>query len=102
MCLSRALLQRCPWQAFGLTEDYQYYLTLVQNGEKVIYMPEAVVKAEMPLTFAQMRTQDIRWEADQGGPSTWKAAWQLLKVGTRNRDFRRLEAIGELLTPPLS
>jgi len=102
MCLSRALLERYPWQSFGLAEDYQYYLTLVQHGEKVLYVPEALVRSEMPLAFTQMRTQDIRWEASQDTSPAWKTAWKLLKAGLRDRDFRRLEAIAELLTPSLS
>ncbi len=102
MCLSRQLLERYPWQAFGLAEDYQYYLTLVQHGEKVLYVPEALVRSEMPLTFEQMRSQDIRWEASQGAPPAWQTAWQLFKAGIRHHDLRRLEAVAELLTPSLS
>lgn len=102
MCLSRSLLDRYPWQAFSLSEDYQYYLGLVQHGERVMYVPEAIVRSEMPVTFAQMRTQDIRWEAAQSESSTRRTAWQLLKAGVRNRDLARLEAIAELLTPSLS
>lgn len=102
MCLSRSLLNRYPWQAFALAEDYQYYLTLVQHGEKAIYMPEAIVRSVMPSTFAQMRTQDIRWEASESSQSVWTTTCKLLKAGIRNRDFARIEAIAELLTPPLS
>lgn len=102
MCLSRAVLERYPWQAFALAEDYQYYLTLVQHGEKVIYMPEALVRSEMPVTFEQMRTQDIRWESLQGTPPTWKTAWRLLQAGLRRRSFLCLEALGEFLVPSLS
>jgi cellulose synthase/poly-beta-1,6-N-acetylglucosamine synthase-like glycosyltransferase len=102
MCLSRSLLMRYPWQSFSLAEDYQYYLNLVKHGEKVQYMPEAIVRSEMPSTFAQMRTQDIRWESPDVSLPAWRTAWQLLKAGMRNRDFARLEAIAELLTPPLS
>lgn len=102
MCLSHALLERYPWQAFALAEDYQYYLTLVQHGEKVIYMPEALVRSEMPVTFEQMRTQDIRWESLQGTPPAWETVWELLKAGINNRDFKCIEAIGEFLTPSLS
>lgn len=102
MCLSRQLLELYPWQSFGLAEDYQYYLTLVRNGEKVLYMPEALVRSEMPLTFAQMRTQDIRWEASQGGEPTHKTAWRLLQSWLKSGDFKRLEAVAELLTPSLS
>jgi cellulose synthase/poly-beta-1,6-N-acetylglucosamine synthase-like glycosyltransferase len=102
MCFSRALLLRHPWQAFSITEDYQYYLTLVEHGEKVYYVPEAIVRSQMPTTFAQMRTQDIRWESLEGGQSTWHIALRLLGAGLRYCDFRRIEAIAELLTPPLS
>jgi len=102
MCLTHDLLQRHPWQAFSLTEDYEYYLTLIEHGERVRYMPETVVYTQMPTTFAQMRTQDIRWEASGGSWATWKVALRLLKAGLRYGDFARLEAIVELLTPPLS
>lgn len=102
MCLSRALLMRHPWRAFSLTEDYEYYLTLVQHGECVRYVPEAAVHTHMATTFAQMRTQDIRWESSAGRQPTWQVAFRLLRDGLRFRDFVRLEAIAELLTPPLS
>ncbi len=102
MCLSRSLLVRYPWQSFSLAEDYQYYLSLVQHGEKVLYMPEAIVRSVMPSTFEQMRTQDIRWESPDISQPAWKTAGKLLKTGIRNRDLVRIEAIAELLTPPLS
>jgi cellulose synthase/poly-beta-1,6-N-acetylglucosamine synthase-like glycosyltransferase len=102
MCLNRSLLMRYPWQSFSLAEDYQYYLYIVKHGEKVVYMPDAIVRSEMPSTFAQMRTQDIRWEAPDTSQPVWRTSWQLLKAGISNRDLVRIEAIAELLTPPLS
>ncbi|MHB8597387.1 MAG: glycosyltransferase family 2 protein [Ktedonobacteraceae bacterium] len=102
MCLSHALLTRYPWQAFGQAEDYQYYLTIVEHGERVVYVPDAVVRSQMPATFAQMRTQDIRWESSSGSQSTWHAVGTLLKAGLQQRDYVRIEAVAELLTPPLS
>lgn len=102
MCLSHTLLRCYPWQSFSLAEDYQYYLNLVRHGEKVRYVPDAIVRSEMPSTFAQMRTQDIRWESPDKNQPVWKTSCQLLNLGVRNRDFARIEAIAELLTPPLS
>lgn len=102
MCLSRALLIRHPWQAFSIGEDYQYYLTLVEHGERVRYVPEAVVRSQTPTTFAQMRTQDIRWESPTGNPTIWRIALRLLLAGLRYHDLARIEAVAELLTPPLS
>lgn len=102
MCLSRDLLKRHPWQAFGVAEDYQYYLTLVQQGERVKYAPEAIVRSHMPTTFAQMRTQDIRWESSAPSQSSWRIALRLLRAGLRLRDWVRIDAAAELLVPPLS
>lgn len=102
MCLSRATLMRYPWRAFAIAEDYQYYLTLVQHGERVQYVPEAVARSHMPTTFARMRTQDVRWESSELGQSAWQIALKLLRAGLRLRNFVCFEAIAELLTPPLS
>ena len=102
MCLSRDLLVRHPWQAFGIAEDYQYYLTLMQYGEWVRYVPEAIVRSQMPTTFAQMRTQDVRWEASEPQQAPWRIALRLLSTGIRLGSFIRIEAAVELLTPPLS
>jgi len=102
MCLSRSVLMQHPWQAYSIAEDYQYYLTLVQQGERVRYVPEAVVRSQMPTTFSQMRTQDIRWEIATLEQGTGQIALGLLRAGLRFRDMVRIEAIAELLTPPLS
>lgn len=102
MCLSRTLLQGHPWRAYSLAEDYEYYLNLAADGVRVHFVPEAVVYTQMPVTFAQMRTQDIRWESSRGAPSAWKTALKLLSAGVRYRDFARIDALAEFLTPPLS
>jgi cellulose synthase/poly-beta-1,6-N-acetylglucosamine synthase-like glycosyltransferase len=102
MCLTHDLLKRYPWQAFGQSEDYQYYLTLIENGERTHYVPEAVVRSQMPTTFAQMRTQDIRWESSDGSQAHWQVALRLLLAGIKSHDLKRIEAMAELLTPPLS
>lgn len=102
MCFSHDLLQRYPWQAYGLSEDYQYYLTLVRHGERVKYVPEAVVRSQMPTTFAAMRTQDIRWESMGEGETAWQVGWALLKAGLHLRKFSCFESLIELFTPALS
>src|SRR5450759_1007690 len=102
MCFSRDILTRYPWQAFGIAEDYQYYLTLIQQGERVHYVPEAIVRSQMPTTFAQMRTQDVRWEAAEPQQSQWHTALQLLRTGLSTKSFVLIDAMLELLTPPLS
>lgn len=98
MLLTADLLKRHPWRAFGLTEDYQYYLTVTLAGERTCYAPDARVRSIMPVSFDDMRTQDVRWESAGGGPSTRDWAWKLLRAG----GWRRWEAVLELIAPPLS
>ncbi|HZU70444.1 MAG TPA: glycosyltransferase family 2 protein [Ktedonobacteraceae bacterium] len=102
MCFSSGLLQRHPWQAYSLAEDYEYYLSLVRQGERVRYVPEAIIYSIMPTTFAAMRTQDIRWETLGNGNTTWQIAIDLLKATLQRRTWACFEAMLELLTPPLS
>jgi glycosyltransferase involved in cell wall biosynthesis len=104
MCLSWEILARHPWQAFGLSEDYQYYLTLVASGDRVMFVPDAKVYSPMPTTVRQLQSQDIRWEASSRDSSSGqrRLAWNLLEGGIRQRDWVRLDALAELLTPPLS
>jgi hypothetical protein len=102
ICLRREVVQRYPWRSFALAEDYHYYLTLLQQGVLVRYVPDAVVRAQMPTTFAQMKTQDIRWESSAGGQPLWEIVRGLGSAGLKYRDLARLEGIAELLTPPLS
>jgi cellulose synthase/poly-beta-1,6-N-acetylglucosamine synthase-like glycosyltransferase len=101
MLFSAALLQRRPWQAFGLTEDCEYYFHLVEHGEKVRYAPDALVRSDMPTTFAQMRSQDIRWESNANA-SLPVVVLRLLRAAVHLRSAIPLEAVLEVLVPPLS
>lgn len=104
MCLTREMLTRHPWQAFGLSEDYQYYLSLVSSGERVLFVPDANVRSVMPTTARQLTSQDIRWESLSPDASSWqrRIAWRLFTMGIRHMSWVRLDALAELLAPPLS
>lgn len=104
MCLTHELLTRHPWQSFGLSEDYQYYLSVVSSGEKVLFVPDATVRSVMPTTARQLKTQDIRWESLNPDASSLqrRIAMRLFRDGIRRRSWVRLDALAELMTPPLS
>lgn len=104
MCLTHEMLVRHPWRAFGLSEDYQYYLSAVVSGEKVLFVPDADVRSVMPTTARQLKTQDIRWESlnPEAAAMQRHIAWRLFSQGIRHRSWVRLDALAELLTPPLS
>jgi hypothetical protein len=102
MCLTRLLLARHPWRAYGLAEDYQYYLTIVAQGVRVRYVPRAVVRSHMPPSFKEMRTQDVRWEAAEPSQWAWRQALRLVGASLRQRDLARAEAAAEVIAPPFS
>jgi cellulose synthase/poly-beta-1,6-N-acetylglucosamine synthase-like glycosyltransferase len=100
MVFAADVLRRHPWPA-SLTEDIEYHMTLILDGERVTFAPDAVVWAEMPATLATARTQNARWERGRLEmlrryvPHLMREAW------TR-RSFLLLDAAVEQLIPPLA
>ncbi len=60
--VSCALLRRLGgWQTRTLTEDYEFSAQCVLAGERVRFVPGAVIYDEQPLTFRQSWKQRRRW-----------------------------------------
>ncbi len=100
MCFSAGLLRRLPWNAFGLTEDLQYGLTLLLNRVKVRYAPGAIVYATMPAQPANAVSQRARWERGRR-PVKGLFGRRLLTMGVREAYLPALDAFIDLMTPPL-
>lgn len=59
---SKRVLARCGgWNFFLLTEDIQFTIDNVVQGEKIGYCAEAVLYDEQPITFSQSWRQRMRW-----------------------------------------
>ncbi len=61
-CVTHALLQRVPFQAFSLTEDVEYGITIGLAGYRVAYADEAHADADMVSSEDIARRQRQRWE----------------------------------------
>lgn len=60
--VTAALLRRLGgWHTVTMTEDYEFSAQCAMLGERVHFVPEAVVYDEQPLTFAQSWRQRRRW-----------------------------------------
>jgi cellulose synthase/poly-beta-1,6-N-acetylglucosamine synthase-like glycosyltransferase len=101
MCFSRAVIERHGWEAHSLAEDAEFHIHLLRAGVHVAYAPEAEVAAEMPVSLEQARTQQARWERGRLELARI-AARELLPGFLRGRDLARLDALMEIVTPPLS
>jgi cellulose synthase/poly-beta-1,6-N-acetylglucosamine synthase-like glycosyltransferase len=61
MVFTQDVLDRHSWSG-SITEDIEYHMTLILDGIRVEFAPQAVVYGEMPETFSQSRSQLDRWE----------------------------------------
>ena len=101
MCFAAETLDRQGWSGVGLAEDVEAHLSLVREGIRVRFAPEAVVRADMPATLDASRTQHLRWE---GGRlrTIRESVLPLLARGIRSRDMIAVDAAVEQFIPPLS
>ena len=76
MVLSRKILERFPWTAFGITEDAEYSSQLRGASVRVHFALNAEVRSEAPPTSAALTLQRRRWRAAlfTGGLS-WFHRW---------------------------
>jgi 1,2-diacylglycerol 3-beta-glucosyltransferase len=98
MCFSREVLERVPWSGESITEDIEYTLRLVLEGIRIEFVPEAVVRAQMPTGGRQAATQRQRWEGGRYG--LMKRAFALLAQGIRMRRIAVIDRAAELIIPP--
>lgn len=61
MAFRRELLERVPWEAFGLVEDAEYGARLKRAGVRVRYCGGAEVTSESPPSVADLCQQRRRW-----------------------------------------
>jgi cellulose synthase/poly-beta-1,6-N-acetylglucosamine synthase-like glycosyltransferase len=61
MAFRRTVLERIPWDAFGLVEDAEYGTRLKRVGVHVRYCAEAEVVSEAPPSVADLCRQRQRW-----------------------------------------
>ena len=60
--VSTALLRRLGgWHTVTMTEDYEFSAQCAMIGERVHFIPEALIYDEQPLTFSQSWKQRRRW-----------------------------------------
>lgn len=51
MCFTTDILRQYPWDAYSITEDTEYGLTLLEHHISAAYLPEASVITHLPTTI---------------------------------------------------
>jgi glycosyltransferase involved in cell wall biosynthesis len=102
MGFTRAVLERAPWEGRSITEDIDYGLDLLRHHNlRVGYVPEACVRAQMPVTSTQATSQRERWEVGRYALLRQRAL-PLLGQGLCRGSLRQMDAAIQLLVPPLA
>ena len=68
MCFRRDVVERFPWQDFGLTEDAEYSDRLTAGGVRVRFEARELVRSETPTRRGDLYQQRRRWRAALRGP----------------------------------
>lgn len=98
MCFSAEVLRTIPWEAYSITEDLEYGLTLLLHGVPTVFAPEATVYAKMPVKAKHAESQRARWEMGRM-PLIRRYGVPLVREAVRKRSLRLLDACIDLVTP---
>jgi cellulose synthase/poly-beta-1,6-N-acetylglucosamine synthase-like glycosyltransferase len=93
------LLERLPYRAHSVVEDLEYHLLLVNAGERVHFVADAVVTGEIADTREGARTQRTRWEG--GRLRMLREHLGPLLKRTLTGDRAAAEVLADLLLLPL-
>lgn len=101
MCFSRDALATANWSSFGLAEDAEQHVRVVEAGLRVAFVRDASVVGEAPATLRGASEQHRRWEAGRASAGR-TLGLPLLVRGVGRRSFVLIDAALELLAPPVA
>lgn len=61
MCFRTSLLKEQAWTAFTLSEDWEYFAKLIEQGKKIDFATRGVVLQQESRSLKQATTQRLRW-----------------------------------------
>jgi cellulose synthase/poly-beta-1,6-N-acetylglucosamine synthase-like glycosyltransferase len=100
MVFAADILHKHRWSA-SLTEDIEYHMGLILDGERAMFAPDAIVWAEMPDSLRASQTQNERWERGRMD-MVRNFVPRLLREAFRRRSFLLFDAAVEQIIPPFS
>ena len=107
MVFRREVIQKLKWSN-SVTEDIEFHMTLLLQGYRVTFAPDAVIWGEMPGSLADSQSQHTRWEKGRLEmarvyiPKLVTAFFKALGNREFRYSFRLFDAVMEHIIPPLS
>jgi cellulose synthase/poly-beta-1,6-N-acetylglucosamine synthase-like glycosyltransferase len=100
MVLHRDVIRSVGWKAMTIGEDLEQSLYLVERGERIRFVPDAIVRAQESTSLGEAYAQRQRWVS--GRVALYRLAWRALWAGLRERSLLRADLGFDLLQPNYS
>jgi cellulose synthase/poly-beta-1,6-N-acetylglucosamine synthase-like glycosyltransferase len=98
MCFKTSLLKKMKWNAYSLSEDWEYYAKLIEKGYRIGFSVKSIIHQQESNSLSQATSQRLRWSS--GRFYVLKTlGFKLLLKGIRNRDLVTTDASLALLLP---
>jgi hypothetical protein len=103
MAFDKEVMKGRRWSGH-LTEDMEFQMDLLLDGQRVAYVPGAILEAEMPHNLSSATSQNERWELgrQQMARRYIPTLARRLISGPRALRMAHADAILDHLVPPLS
>lgn len=101
MCFTSRLIRAHGWSGESLTEDREFEMYLLLQGERAYYVPGAISYSQATSHWNDASKQHLRWYAG-AGQLRKEYVGPLLKRGLTKRDPAMLDRALELILPPFS
>jgi len=98
MCFGRDVISRYGWDAFSLTENWEYYSKLVCDGYVPTYQGSAVIYSHAVIRLSHGEVQRKRWVRGRIQTSL-NFVPRLFAMSVKRKSFIPLDAAIELLLP---
>ncbi len=98
MCIKTEILKKHGWGATCLTEDMEFTMKALLQGEPTTWAHDAIVYDEKPLTFKQAWNQRKRWAQGHFDVAA-RYIPKLLCQGIKQRNISMLDGIIHLVQP---
>jgi len=101
MCFTRAVIKKYGWNAYSITENWEYYIKLALKGQMVRYNEKAIIYSHAVNKMKYGETQRKRWLKGRLG-LTSKYLGQIIIKLIKKRDIKMLDVLIELTMPSYS
>lgn len=94
------ILGRTGWQAMSIGEDVEQTFCLLEQGERIRFVPEALARAQESTSLSQGYAQRQRWAS--GRRALGHRARRAITQGLRTRSLHAIDTGVDLLMPTYS